>query len=60
MHETRRLYQVRKFFDPLIVTNTGAADAVHVTDWDASAVGENGIGRHKTWFEELSMCPRWP
>ena len=48
------------FFDPLIRDYHGAAaDAVHVTDWDASAVGENGVlDVTKLGLEELSMRVR--
>jgi creatine kinase len=49
-----------KFFDPLIRDYHGAKDdAVHVTDWDASGVGENGVlDVTKLGLEELSMRVR--
>ena len=49
-----------KFFDPLIRDYHGAAaDAVHVTDWDASGVGEGGVlDVTKLGLEELSMRVR--
>jgi creatine kinase len=49
-----------KFFDPLIRDYHGAAkDAVHVTDWDASNVGDNGVlDVTKLGLKELSMRVR--
>lgn len=48
------------FFDPLIRDYHKAdVDAVHVTDWDASAVGENGVlDVTKLGLDELSMRVR--
>ena len=48
------------FFDPLIRDYHGAAkDAVHVTDWDASDVGDNGVlDVTKLGLPELSMRVR--
>mmetsp|Transcript_11660 Transcript_11660/g.13454 ORF Transcript_11660/g.13454 Transcript_11660/m.13454 type:complete len:411 (+) Transcript_11660:162-1394(+) len=48
------------FFDPVIRDYHGAAaDAVHVTDWDASDVGENGVLDMSTLgLDELSMRVR--
>jgi len=48
------------FFNPVIRDYHGAAsDAVHVTDWDASDVGENGVlDMTKLGLEELSMRVR--
>lgn len=48
------------FFDPVIRDYHGAsANAVHVTDWDASDVGENGVlDMTKLGLEELSMRVR--
>jgi creatine kinase len=48
------------FFDPLIRDyHKAAADAKHVTDWDASAVGENGVlDVSKLGLSELSMRVR--
>lgn len=48
------------FFNPVIREYHGAADdAVHVTDWDASDVGENGIlDMSKLGLDELSMRVR--
>ena len=43
-HEAGRLRDLSEFFDPLIRDYHGASpDAVHVTDWDISDVGENGV-----------------
>jgi len=48
------------FFDPVIRDyHSAAADAKHVTDWDASKVGENGVlDVTKLGLEELSMRVR--
>ena len=48
------------FFDPLIRDyHKAGADAKHVTDWDASAVGENGVlDVTKLGLDELSMRVR--
>merc|ERR1719445_2622154 len=48
------------FFDKVIRDYHGAAaDAVHVTDWDASGVGDNGVlDVTKLGLEELSMRVR--
>ena len=48
------------FFDPLIRDyHKAAADAKHVTDWDASTVGEAGVlDVTKLGLEELSMRVR--
>ena len=48
------------FFDPVIRDYHGAsADAVHVTDWDASAVGDNGVlDVSKLGLDTLSMRVR--
>lgn len=48
------------FFDKVIRDyHSAAPDAVHVTDWDASAVGENGVlDVTKLGLEELSMRVR--
>jgi len=48
------------FFDQVIRDYHNAApDAVHVTDWDASAVGENGVlDVTKLGLDELSMRVR--
>mmetsp|Transcript_14886 Transcript_14886/g.16835 ORF Transcript_14886/g.16835 Transcript_14886/m.16835 type:complete len:373 (-) Transcript_14886:701-1819(-) len=48
------------FFDPVIRDYHGAdPKAVHVTDWDASDVGENGIlDMSKLGLDELSMRVR--
>ena len=47
-------------FDKVIRAYHGAAaDAVHVTDWDASSVGENGVlDVTKLGLDELSMRVR--
>jgi creatine kinase len=49
-----------KFFDPLIRDYHGAAaDAKHITDWDASGVGEGGVlDVTKLGLDELSMRVR--
>ena len=59
-HEAEDYTKFEKFFDPLIRDYHGAAaDAVHVTDWDASAVGEGGVlDVTKLGLEELSMRVR--
>lgn len=48
------------FFDPIIRDYHGAkADAVHVTDWDTTAIGEHGVlDVQKLGLEELSMRVR--
>merc|ERR1719327_1341827 len=48
------------FFDPVIRDyHSAAADAKHVTDWDASKVGENGVlDVTKLGLDELSMRVR--
>jgi len=48
------------FFDPVIRDyHSAAADAKHITDWDASKVGENGVlDVTKLGLEELSMRVR--
>jgi len=48
------------FFDPVIRDyHSAAADAKHVTDWDASKVGDNGVlDVTKLGLEELSMRVR--
>ncbi len=48
------------FFDPVIRDYHGASkDAVHVTDWDASGVGDNGVlDVTKLGLPELSMRVR--
>jgi len=48
------------FFDKVIRDyHSAAPDAVHVTDWDASGVGENGVlDVTKLGLEELSMRVR--
>lgn len=48
------------FFDQVIRDyHSAAPDAVHVTDWDASAVGENGVlDVTKLGLDELSMRVR--
>jgi len=48
------------FFDPVIRDYHGAsADSVHVTDWDASSVGDNGVlDVTKLGLSELSMRVR--
>jgi len=48
------------FFDPVIRDyHSAAADAVHVTDWDASGVGEGGVlDVTKLGLDELSMRVR--
>jgi len=48
------------FFDPVIRDyHKAAADAKHVTDWDASGVGENGVlDVTKLGLDELSMRVR--
>ena len=48
------------FFDPLIrACHNAPKDAVHVTDWDASAVGDNGVlDVTKLGLSELSMRVR--
>jgi len=45
------------FFDPVIRDyHSAAADAKHVTDWDASKVGDNGVlDVTKLGLAELSM-----
>jgi len=49
-----------KFFEPLIRDYHGAAaDAKHITDWDASGVGEGGVlDVTKLGLKELSMRVR--
>lgn len=48
------------FFDKVIRDyHSAASDAVHVTDWDASSVGENGVlDVTKLGLDELSMRVR--
>merc|ERR1719499_598066 len=48
------------FFDKVIRDyHSAAPDAVHITDWDASGVGENGVlDVTKLGLEELSMRVR--
>ena len=59
-HEARRLHQVPEVLRPIDWDYHGAAaDAVHVTDWDASGVGEGGVlDVTKLGLEELSMRVR--
>jgi len=48
------------FFDPVIrAYHRASADAVHVTDWDASKVGDNGVlDVTKLGLDQLSMRVR--
>lgn len=54
------LVELAEFFDPLVRDyHRASPDAKHITDWDASAVGDNGVlDVTKLGLSELSMRVR--